>query len=286
MPKITWCSFLGDDSFARLAAAGGPTLLASVSSSTMDPRAIRALSRTMAPKGGTPVPDLLDALDERGFRGGGRGDLDRLRGLLEARRSAVFVGRCVLDADGRFAAAAYRADAPGSVRPGDTFFAGVQASGDVASGVVLVEPHVLRRICANGASIPVASDEACFARWSDDDAEGDLESVVETALSGRTTRDVETDLRRASVTPQPRLSDLRSRGLLGVDEAIATSIYAALREEAPTLYGLYNAMTRVARDLPHVARAVALERTAGRLVAALVRSREPDGAGVGTPALV
>ncbi len=226
-----------------------------------------------------PAPDLGALLDERGFEGPAREDLRRFEELLRPRTSSLFVGRCVADDQGSFAVAVYRTDRPGPVvRVGDEFFSGVQLSGSTAHGVVLVEPHVLRSLCTNGAVAHVAADTGVYARWSADDAEGDLEAVVEMGLSGELARDVQSDLRRATQTPLPRLSDLRARGLLRIDDALEASIAASLRNEEPTLYGLYNAMTRVARDTTDVRTAISLERTAGRLLVALVRNLERDTA--------
>ena len=287
MAQTTWCSFLGDSSFARavsvlgLRTADRAGLLGAPGSGglAMDPRALaRWLEVDRSQPATEPAPDLGDRLDEAGLAGPAREDLCRFEDLLRPRAAGCFVGRCVADDGGSYAVAVYRKDRPGpQVRVGDSFFSGVQLSGSIGSGVVLVEPHVLRCICVNGAAVPVAAGGAAYARWSAYDAEGDLDAVVELGFSGALARDVEADLRRATATPQPRLSDLRARGLLRIEDERAASLAEAVSAEEPTLYGLYNAMTRVARDTHDVRTAVGLERTAGRLLTALIRNplRDP-----------
>ena len=286
MAQTTWCSFLGDSSFARaisvlgLRTAGMAGLLgaAGPGGSAVNPRAVvRWLEASGRRPATEPAPDLGDRLDAAGLAGPARDDLLKFEDLLRPRAAGCFVGRCVADDGGSYAVAVYRKDRPGpQVRVGDSFFSGVQLSGSIGAGVVLVEPHVLRCICVNGAAVPVAAGGGAYVRWSAYDAEGDLDAVVELGFSGALARDVEADLRRASATPQPRLSDLRARGLLRIEDALAASIAEAVSAEEPTLYGLYNAMTRVARDTRDVRTAVGLERTAGRLITALIRNPERD----------
>ena len=286
MSSTTWCSWLGDSTFAsamahvvvrRLSEGGllGPTGSSRHAFGSREFRAwvaSRQVGKTLA-----PAPDLGALLDERGLSGPAREDLQRFEDLLAPRRSSFAVGRCVVDDQGSFAVAVYRTDRPGpKVRVGDTFFSGVQLSGSVGPGVVLVEPHVLRRVCTNGAAVHVPGDRGVYARWSSDDVEGNLEAVVEMGLSGQLVRDLESDLRRATGMPLPRLVDLMASGFLQIDKTLAVSIAEALRTEERTVYGLYNAMTRVARDSSDIRTAIALERSAGRLLVALVRRPDRD----------
>ena len=291
MAKPTWCSFLGDSSFASVVSllgvrtASQAPLLGSptVQRAVMDPRWVaRWVEQRTGRTAGTPAPDLRAVLEPLGFAGPARDDFRRFEELLRPRSSRSFVGRCVADDTGAFAVSVYRADRPGpNIAVGDSYFSGVQLSGLVASGVVLVEPHVLRKLCVNGAAVHVAAQTSAYARWSAEDTEGDLEQVIELGFSGALASQLQADLRRAAITPQPRLADLRARGLLRIDDTLAATIAEAAREEPPSLYGLFNAITRVARDAPDVRTAVSLERGAGRLIAALIRHPNVDPVGSG-----
>lgn len=286
MAKTTWCSFLGDSSYSgavgllgmrtadRMGLLGAP----GPGASAMDPRTLlRWAEAQTGRRRGEPAPDLCAVLDGQGFSGAARDDLRRFEELLRPRAAGCFVGRCVADDAGSFAVAVYRGDRPGPlVRVGDSFFSGVQLSGDVKAGVVLAEPHVLRRVCVNGATVVVASDSGVYARWAGDDVEGDLQSVVEVGFSGAILEGVQADMRRALITPPPSVSTLRERGFLRIDDALAVSISEATRGESRSLFGVYNAITRVARDTQDVRMAVGLERMAGRLIAALIRHPQAD----------
>lgn len=286
MAKTTWCSFLGDSSYSgavallglRMADRMGLLGARGPGASAMDPRTVlRWVEAQTGRRPGEPAPDLCKVLDAQGFSGAARDDVRRFEELLRPRASGCFVGRCVADDAGSFAVAVYRGDRPGAhIGVGDTFFSGVQLSGDVKAGVVLAEPHVLRRVCVNGATVVVASDSGVYARWAGDDVEGDLQSVVELGFSGAILEGVQADMRRAVITPPPSLASLRERGFLRIDDALAASIAEAARGESQSLFGVYNAMTRVARDTQDVRTAVGLERMAGRLIAALIRHPQTD----------
>src|SRR5262245_48146856 len=220
----TWCSFLGSSSFAPAASVPGTNPLESVLlSGTVGPH---TLARSMALLAGRKVvPDLRTLLLDRGLSGAALEDFSRFESLLRPRICTSVVGRCVADDRGGFAVAVYDIGQPAAtVCVGDEFFGGAQLWGRVESGVIRVEPHVLRRVCVNGASRVVEADAGVYARRSAGDVEGDLEAVVELGFSRARLKDLEADLVRATQTPMPRLSDLRAGGLLRIDDALAAAI--------------------------------------------------------------
>jgi hypothetical protein len=289
----TFCSFLGDTTFTgfadRALQTNGRAHLPAGFTGRRSTAWDFALSR-IAASGGAGAPrteevlDLVHVLESRGLTGEALLDVARFASAVSAAVRQPGIGRCVVDDEGRFAVAVYRVEGSNEleVRPGDVMFAGVQLSGEVATGRLLVEPHVLRRLCSNGTVVRGPADATPYARTSEAGSEGDLEHVVATALGGRPAKEFVADLRKAAATPQPRPTDLLARGLLRLDGSQIGEVLRHLRPEEPTLFGLVNAITKVARDSVSLPTSLALEREAGRLVASLMRRGSPGRAtGVG-----
>jgi hypothetical protein len=140
---------------------------------------------------------------------------------------------------------------------------------DAASGVRMC-PRIFREVCdngflvctsegedllAHGVEVPAALD-ACFDRQRFEEA---IECLREAA-------------RRHLPDPRPMLDEM---GYIHHHHTLIASRYWIGQD--PTIYGLFNAVTSVARDLPDPRERLRLEEAAGRL-AWLMR---PQGRKVG-----
>lgn len=283
MATATWCSFLGDDSCARIASSVGHNALGLLLLARADARRLRQWAEVlMGPRdANAAVPDFDAVLDAQGLAGRAREDVRRFEDLLRPRMPSCLVGRCLVDEGGDFAVSVYPVDRPGpEVRTGDAFFAGVQMYGNASMGVVFVQPHVLRLICMNGAAISASGGATFYLRRNDVDVEGDIESVLEVGFSNGLVETAESQLKRSSSIPLPAISESVLQVILRMHESITKSVLHALRSEEGTLYGLYNAITRVARDTADLRTTMRLERIAGRIVAcARIETRSGTGGG-------
>lgn len=298
----TWCGFLGDGTYAvfvknvlgRIAATmpvsasgGSPAVATGIHRADFAPPYFDPEMRRFVLELHPEVcPDLPTLLGERGLTGPARDDLERFSRLASNLAPGFSVGRCGVDEAGHYSVSVYRTGkgTARGVSSTDPFFSGAQLSGHLGSGVVLVETHLLRQVCVNGAVAAISvRDLPTYVRWSDDETEGDLESVVELGFSGRLLGEAMADLARAAQSPQPRLEDLQNRSLLHLDMETAVAVRRVLHQHPPTLFGLYNALTQVARDHPSIRAAIRLEREAGSLIPALLRKSKPENIGLASP---
>jgi hypothetical protein len=162
------------------------------------------------------------------------------------------------------------------VRPLDTVWAGFAALRD-GQQPLRVEGRVFRLVCENGSLASVVEDET-------EPAEASVEDRIERCFDRQRFAAVVATLRQAAQQrvpdPRPMLDEqgyMPHRGL--IEERWS-------KAKDPTLYGLMNAMTSVARDLPDVRERLDLEGTAGILAGLKPppRSRRPGMAL--TPALL
>lgn len=289
MTTAIWCSFLGKNPFDVATSdlgASVPTMFgyAAVAQSpslavlyAREVPAWRARRTGLAPN--ESAPDLATMVAERGTGPSVLADLAAVESMIRPHAASVFVGRCFTDAEGTFAVSVYRRDKLTlRVGVGDQYYAGLQVSGHAASGSVVVEPHVLRRVCVNGATATSRDLPHTYARWSPTDTEGDLTATVTLAMSGIGFPLLAADLTRAATIRRPDLDALRARRLLQLSDDVAAAIQRALVGEADSLFGLLQAITRVARDHRDLRTALSLERQAGRLVARLIDQPQDERA--------
>ncbi|MBL9085901.1 MAG: hypothetical protein JNM10_02060 [Planctomycetia bacterium] len=289
MTTAIWCSFLGKNPFdvatGGLGASvpamfGSPVVAQSPSLAVLYARGVpawRARRTGLAPN--EPAPDLATRVAERGAPPSVLDDLAAVEAMVRPHATSVFVGRCFTDDEGTFAISVYRRDTLTlRVGIGEQYYAGFQVSGHAPSGTVVVEPHLLRRVCVNGATAAVRDTAHTYARWSPTDTEGDLATSVTRAMSGEVFPVVAADLARATAIRRPEIATLRARRLLRIADDVAAAIQRALVGEADSLFGLLQAITRVARDHRDLRTALSLERQAGRLVARLIDQPQDERA--------
>lgn len=287
MTTAIWCSFLGKNPFdlaasdlgAPVPAMFGHAVLALTPSlGVLYAREVSAWrARRTGLASNESTPDLATMVAERGTPPSVLADLAAVEAMIRPHAASVFVGRCFTDDEGTFAVSLYRRDKLTlRVGVGDQYYAGLQVSGHAASGTVVVEPHVLRRVCINGATATVRDTTHTYARWSPTDTEGDLATSVTRAMSGEVFPAVAADLTRATAIRRPDIDTLRTRRLLQISDDVAAAIQRAIVGEADSLFGMVQAITRVARDHRDLRTALSLERQAGRLVALLIDQPQDD----------
>lgn len=289
MTTAIWCSFVGKNPFeletGKLGASvpamfGHAAVAQSPSIGLLYAREVPSwrIRRTgLAPNESTP--DLATMVAERGAPPTVLDDLAAVEAMIRPHAASVFVGRCFTDDEGTFAVSVYRRDKLTlRVGVGDQYYAGLQVSGHAVSGTVVVEPHVLRRVCINGATATVRDTTHTYARWSPTDTEGDLATSVTRAMSGEVFPAVAADLTRATAIRRPEIETLRARRVLQFSDDVAAAIQRALVGEADSLFGLIQAITRVARDHRDLRTALSLERQAGHLVARLIDQPQDERA--------
>lgn len=179
------------------------------------------------------------------------------------------VERCEVDSPGRVWLSLLQPERPAEVRQGDVFFDGALYSADLDTGHVRVACRLLRLVCRNGAVLPAhgALGTEVYERFPDGSAQGDLERVLEAGFSGQVLERTTDLLRRTTLVPAESMSHAlawvrlsrRVRLPARTDEAFA-------EEREPTLYGAWNAVTRVARDAPTLHERESLERLGGEMV--------------------
>jgi hypothetical protein len=214
------------------------------------------------------APDLLAAAavgeHDRAFARDVHSALEALRPGM----AGVVLHRCEhrAGAEGYLAIAVSDTRCPLQPRPGDLVRAGFAALRDRRGGLS-IWPRVYRVVCANGQIVYHHRDEDALART------GSVEAAVEISLTSAGGEALERQLQEAARTPaqlEPHLASIHE-----------AEVHARIREqwedeEDRTVYGVINAVTAAARSEEDFVRRIALERVAGRILAACVRLDPQD----------
>ncbi len=253
-------------------APPGATMGARTAGGTSEPSGpasrglMSALSRLRGRKP-EPGPDLLTEL---ALSDPDRGWVEAVHRRLAdlSRRSEIRLLACDHEPgpSGFLAIAATSPALSAEVRTRDTVWGGFAALRD-AGGPVRIWARVFRLVCQNGSLVSVREDFIEAA---------DVEAQIERCFDRARFMSAVTALRAAATRHLPDPRPMLDEGGYMLHRG---PIEARWREESdPTVYGLMNAMTSVARDLPDIRERLKLEEEAGSLarLRPRPRSRRPD----------
>lgn len=238
------------------------------------------LRLSRAPEG--PMPDLLEALPARHPDRPWVEEVHARMSSLEARSTELRLLACEHE-DGPDGFITIAASAPRvriEVLPGDWMQVGFAAMRE-GEGPVRAWPRLLREVCGNGSLVCV---DELDERVGAEDLGDAIERAFEPATYAQTVSDLDEARKVRIRDPRTFLDEmqrvLRDRALRN---ATAERVVAAFEAEGDhSLYGLFNAVTSTARDLPDWRERRDLEEFAGRLA----RLRRPVPSRRGGAALV
>jgi hypothetical protein len=182
----------------------------------------------------------------------------------------MLVDLCNIDeGTGYFVLGLHLQDVRASVRPADEFLGGVLFSGSVVTGACEVSPRVLRLVCRNGAVLPVNREleTDSYVRSSAEEVAGNMEEVIDAALSLRTVSMVTAALRGATLAPVLDPAKELARHGIELSPVYGGQVVGIFRRGRDrSLYGAFNALTATAREQPDLRTRERLERLAGQLI--------------------